>query len=118
LAVADITKAALRNRVLEHLGVLAAGETPATVDQTYVEEIIDAAHEELRKVGTALFATGAIPSWAQIGLRNWVVAECGPTYGKPWSQAEVEQRKAQAELQLARQARSKKNGRPTKAYFY
>lgn len=101
--MSDITKAALRNRVLERLGVLAAGETAATVDQTYVEEVIDAAHEELRKKQLAPFATSAIPSWAQLGLTRWVVAECGPAYGKPWTEDEVERRKTLAERSLATQ---------------
>jgi hypothetical protein len=116
--VADIAKAALRNRVLEHLGVLAAGETAATADSTYVDEVVDAAHDELRKLGLVPFPTSAIPSWAQIGLRNWVVAEVGQTYGKPWTDADVLQRKKRAEAQLARQVAGYKHNIPVRGRYF
>jgi hypothetical protein len=116
--VADIAKAALRNRVLEHLGVLAAGETAATADATYVDEVIDAAYEELRKAGLAPFPTSAIPSWAQLGFRNWVVAECGPTYGRPWTEDEVDRRKMIAEKRLSKQVAGYRHPIPIRAKYY
>lgn len=79
--MADINKAAMRSRVLEHLGVIAAGETPATADQTWVDEAIDAAHERLRKLGYAPFATSAFPSWAQIPFRDVVAGDVAQSYG-------------------------------------
>jgi hypothetical protein len=116
--VADIAKAALRNRVLEHLGVLAAGETAATADQTFVDEQIDAAHDELRKFGYVPFATSAIPSWAQIPLRDWVAAAVGQSYGKPWTDAEVEGRKRIAEQRLARQVSGLKHNVRVKGHYF
>lgn len=101
--MADIAKAALRQRVLEHLGVLAAGETPASADQTFVDEKIDAAHDALRKFGLVPFATSAIPSWAQDPLTIYVAALCGPAYGKPWGPDVVAFMKRDAERELARQ---------------
>lgn len=113
--MADIAKAALRNRVLEHLGVIAAGETPASADQTLVEEVIDTAHEVLRKSGLVPFATSAVPSWAQGGLRDWVVAAVGPFYGKDW---DVAARKKLAEQELARGVAGFKSSVPVRGSYF
>jgi hypothetical protein len=102
--VADIAKAALRNRVLEHLGVLAAGETAATVDQAWVDEAIDAAHDRLRKFGLVPFATSAIPSWAQIPLRDIVAGDVASSYGMSGQRLmEFKQGAVVGERELARQ---------------
>jgi hypothetical protein len=112
--VADIAKAALRNRVLEHLGVLGAGDTAATADATLVDELVDAAHEELRRFGVVPFATSAIPSWAQDQLKVYVAAMAGPAFGKPWGLAEIEAMKNIARRALAAQvAGAKHNVSPT-----
>jgi hypothetical protein len=116
--VADIAKAALRNRVLEHLGVLAAGETAASADQTLVDEAIDAAHDTLRSPGLVPFPTSAIPSWAQLPLRDWVAAAVGRSYGKSWSDAEIRAMKRIAADELAKQvAGFKHNARIRGTYF-
>lgn len=102
--MADIAKAALRNRVLEHLGVLAAGETAATADQTWVDEAIDAVHERLRKLGRVPFATSAIPSWAQIPLRDVVAGDVAQSYGMSGQRLmEFKQGAKAGEVELARQ---------------
>lgn len=102
--MADIAKAALRNRVLEHLGVLAAGETAATVDQTWVEEAIDAAHDRLRKLGYAPFPVGAVPPWAQIPLRDIVAGDVAQSYGMSGQRLmEFKQGAEVGEVELARQ---------------
>lgn len=79
--MAAIAKAALRNRVLEHLGIIGAGETAATADQTLVDEAIDATHSRLRKFGLAPFPTSAVPEWAQIHLRDAVASDVAQIYG-------------------------------------
>ena len=102
--MADLTKAALGARVLEHLGVLAAGETAATVDTTWVAEAIDAAHDRLRKLGYVPFATSAIPSWAQIPLRDIVAGDMAQSYGMSAQRLlEFRQGARQGEIELARQ---------------
>lgn len=102
--MADIAKAALRNRVLEHLGVLAAGETPATVDQAWVDEAVDAAHERLRKFGLVPFETSAVPAWAQIHLRDVVAADVAQSYGISGQRLlEFKQGAIDAERELGRQ---------------
>jgi hypothetical protein len=117
--MANLTKAALRNRVLEHLGVLAAGETAAAADQTLVEEAIDAAHERLRKFGLAPFATSAIPSWAQIQLRDVVAGDVAQAYGMSGQRLiEFKQGAAEAERELARQVAGFKHPTAVKAKYY
>lgn len=102
--MADIAKAALGNRVLQNLGVLAAGETAATADTTLVEERIDAVHERLRKLGLAPFATSAIPSWAQSQMCDIASADVAQFYGKSGQELiEYHQRAELGERDLARQ---------------
>ena len=79
--MADIAKAALRNRVLEHLGVLATGEAADLVDADLVDEAIEAVHARLRKLGLAPFSTTAVPPWAQISLRDIVAGDIAQSYG-------------------------------------
>jgi hypothetical protein len=117
--VADIAKAALRNRVLEHLGVLAAGETAATADATLVDELIDAAHERLRKLGLVPFATSAVPSWAQSALKEVVARDAGPAFGMSGQRLlELEQGARMAERELARQVAGFKHPLPIVAEYF
>lgn len=110
--MADIAKAALRNRVLEHLGVLAAGGTAATADATLVDEAIDACHERLQKFGLVPFATSAIPSWAQIHLRDYVAGDVAQVFGLGGSRlAEFKEMQKRAEFELHRQLTGHKQPR-------
>ena len=107
--MADIAKAALRNRVLEHLGVIGAGETAAAADQTLVDEALDATHARLRKFGLVPFPTSAIPSWAQVPLRDAVAGDVAQTYGVSGQRLIEYKMAAQvAERELARQMSGRK----------
>ncbi len=102
--MADIAKAALRSRVLEHLGIIAAGATPASADQTLVDEEIDASHSRLRKFGLVTFPTSAIPDWAQQQLCDYVAYYVAPKYGISGQRLiELSARATKAEFDLARQ---------------
>lgn len=117
--MADIAKAALRNRVLEHLGVLAAGETAASADQTLVDEAIDAAHERLRKIGYVPFATSAIPSWAQIQLRDIVAGDVAQAYGMSGQRLiEFKETARLGERELARQVAGFRHAVPIKGTYF
>jgi hypothetical protein len=117
--VADLSKAALGVRVLEHLGVLAAGETAASADTTWVAEAIDAAHERLRRYGVVPFATSAIPSWAQIGLRDVVAGDMAQSYGVTGQRlAEFKVAGKEAEKELGRQVAGYRHKTPIKARYY
>lgn len=79
--MATLTKAQLRDLVLEHIGVKAAGQSASAEDAAAVETAIDAAHAQLRKFGLVPFATSAIPEWAQIPLRDYVAGDIGHSFG-------------------------------------
>lgn len=107
--MADIAKAALRNRVLEHLGVIGAGETAAAADQALVDEAVDATHARLRKFGLVPFPTSAIPSWAQIPFRDAVAGDVAQIYGMGGQRlTEFKIAAQQAERELARQVSGRK----------
>jgi hypothetical protein len=102
--MATLTKADLRARVLEHLGVLAAGQSAGAEDADLVDEAIDAAHARLRKFGLVPFATSAIPEWAQISLRDYVAADVAQSFGLGGPRlAEFKGAQRVAERDLARQ---------------
>lgn len=113
--MADLTKAELRNRILEHIGVKAAGQTVNADDADFVDEAIDAAHDRLNKFGLVPFATSAIPTWAQTPLRDYVAGDIGGAFGFGDS---FRQGQAIAERELARQiAGLKPNLRVRAEYF-
>lgn len=116
--MADIAKAALRNRVLEHLGVLAAGGTAATADATLVDELIDAAWEELRRFGCVPFATSAIPSWAQDPLKTYVAAMAGPAFGRVRADGDVFAAKKLARQQLESQVAGYRHAVPIRGKYF
>ena len=79
--MADLTKAQLAARVLEHLGVKSAQNAAAASDDAFVQEAIDAAHDRLRPFGLVPFATSAIPTWAQTPLRDYVAIDVAQAFG-------------------------------------
>lgn len=70
----------MRNRVLENVGVLAAGQEAAPEDAIRVEEVIRAVFEELRTEDLARFELTAIPEWAQIPVRDIVSNDVSHIY--------------------------------------
>lgn len=116
--MADIAKAALGNRVLQAIGVLAAGATAASADTTLVEEKIDVAHEKLRRFYLAPFPTSAIPSWAQSSLELYTAALVRPFFGQPMTAAQQEAEFRSAERELQRQVAGYAHKRPVKATYY
>jgi hypothetical protein len=79
--VAELTKAQLSARVLEHLGVKPAASTASAHDDAFVREAIDAAHARLRKYGLVPFGIDAIPEWAQVPLRDYVAGDTAQSFG-------------------------------------
>lgn len=114
--MADLTKAELRNRVLQHIGVLAAGQSASGEDANMVDESIDAAHERLRKMGLVPFATSAIPPWAQAPLRDYVAGDVAATFGMrepSWKEGQM-----MAERDLARQVAGFRHDLRTTAEYF
>ncbi len=79
--MATVTKSTLAARVMQHLGVLAAGQSAASRDSDLVQESIDTVHDQLGVEGKAPFVTSAIPEWAQGPLRDIVAYEMAGTFG-------------------------------------
>lgn len=115
--MANLTKAELAARVLQHLGLLGAGQSASAEDDGLVQEAIDAVHAELRKEGLVPFATSAIPEWAQAPLRDFVAAEVGPAFGMV-TLPEKEARQATARRRLATQVAAMRHPIPIVAEYF
>lgn len=110
--MATINKAALSDRVLQHIGVLTAGATAASADTTLVEEQIDVVMYQLRALGLAPFESSAIPEYAQQPLRDIVAFKVAPSFGITAQRLlEYEQAKTRAEYEMGRQTASYKQPR-------
>lgn len=79
--MATVTKAQLRTRVLEKLGVLAAGEAASAEDAAKVDEVIDDLHEQLVQEGIAAWTTAAIPQGLAMAMTQWVARLAAPDFG-------------------------------------
>lgn len=75
------TKAQLRDRILQRLGVLASGQAATPEDATLAEDTIDSVHNELRKLGLVPFLTSAVPDWAKMPLRDIVARDLVGEFG-------------------------------------
>ena len=84
----SITKATLRNNVLEHLGVLASGETANAADSATVEAMIDGVHAEMVTQEVAFWETSAIPDEVKLPLRDIVAKRAAKTFGATPNEAE------------------------------
>lgn len=82
------TKAELRNKVLQRLGVIDPEETPSSADANTVEEAYLELYDELRKSGHVSWASGgSIPSEAVRPLVNVIAYELLPEFLVPGEQA-------------------------------
>ena len=116
--MAAITKSELRNRVLRHLGVLAAGEAASSEDASVVDDAIEAAFEELSKYGTVEsgFTSNNIPDWAQEPFRDRVAFQMAPAFGIPMDRfAALAQRSGQTYPLLFKYHQAVTSGNNTKA---
>lgn len=117
--MADITKQSLRDRVLQNIGVLAAGATAASLDVTLVEEKIDALYAQLRKFGLVPFPVTSIPDWAQQQMEDIVSYAVAPTYGVTGNRLnELREAKRVGEFDLNRQLSGFKHKRRTPAEYF
>lgn len=82
--MADVTKAELRTRVLQHLGVIAAGETASAADALVVDNAIVAVIDgELTQTGAlqGVFTSDLVPNWSNNSLRDVVAFRVAPEFG-------------------------------------
>ena len=73
--------ATLSTRILQHLGVLAAGESATAEDHQLVREALTGAHAQLATRGLVPFELDEIPEWAQLPLRDYVAYQLASSYG-------------------------------------
>jgi hypothetical protein len=118
--MANITKADLRDMVLQHLVKLAVGQTANAADAALVETAIDSAHDRLNGEGLAPFSLDLIPAWAQIPLRDYVAIDVSPSFGKevqrlPDGTSPIQNA---AKIELHAQVAGYKHRRQTRAKYY
>ena len=117
--MATLTRAEAIGRVLELIGVKAAGQSASAEDESLAGEVFDAAYERLNREGLAPFSTTAIPEWAQYQLECIAAFECGPFFGLGGERLGMLAAKADAgRVELARQALKLKAAKAaTPVYF-
>lgn len=109
------TKAELRNKVLQKLGIIDATETPRSEDQTLVEDAYDAVYQELRSRHLVDWgSTEDIPTWAVLHVRDLVANRVTNEYGLPRSLDE----ELIAFKAMAKHLASDYHGQPTEATYF
>ncbi len=103
-----MNKTQLREAILEHLKVLAAGETASSEDAALVDKIIDRVHPQLQVRGMAPFDTANIPDHYGEPLTRRIAFNVAPKFGLAQDLVE----KADAEREL-RQLSTKPTTEPT-----
>lgn len=76
-----MTLAELRDKVLQRLGVLAAGEIASAEDATLAEDLLRGVHAELEVLGIALWTLDDVPDYAVGSVIRIAMAEVGPAFG-------------------------------------
>lgn len=74
-----LTKQQLRNRALQEMQVLAAGQTPSGEDAALVEAIIDEAFSQYESVFP--FVVDSTPDWAAEPMAKLIAARASPKFG-------------------------------------
>lgn len=118
--MATLTRAQMGDRILENLGLKAAGQSARAEDATTALEAFDGVYQRLRRTGQAPFPTSAVPEYAQRPLIAIASYELKDHYGiageRLQSLAEAFQR---ATNDLAAQTSGKHDPRVrTKARYY
>lgn len=109
----------LRERILQHLGVVGAGQVPSSEDAEIVDEAIDIAFAKLRKMNLAPFAVDAVPEWAQDSMRDYVSYMVAGTFGVgPQKTAQLYQEQQLALASLRLQVASSLSAEPVRTWYY
>jgi hypothetical protein len=118
--VANLTQEELRDRILEHLAVKAAGQAASAEDAALVDELVTSAYDRLNKFGIVPFPLTAIPTWAQTPLRDFVAIDASPSFGKPVDRLPdgTNPIQNQAKIELQAQVAGFKHRKQTKATYY
>lgn len=76
-----MTLAELRDKVLQRLGVLAAGEIASAEDAALAEDLLRGVHAELEVLGIALWTLDDVPDYAVGAVIRMALPEVGPSFG-------------------------------------
>lgn len=76
-----MTLAELRDKVLQRLGVLAAGEIASAEDAALVEDALRGVQGELDRLNIALWTLDDVPDYAVGSVIRIAMAEVGPAFG-------------------------------------
>lgn len=114
------TKAQLRNRVLQELGVLSGGGEVATAeDAEMVETVIDDIHSMLDREIFVTWVTSSIPSSVMEPLVLVIAQRLAARFGLPDTRrAELAQAAIGAMGELRTQVQAEANDAPVRAVFY
>jgi len=110
-----VTKTQLAGKVLLKLGVISAGESVDSDDQTLCDEAYESIYEELAERHLVDWGSGdSIPTWAMMPVRTIVANRIANEFGKPRNEGEEESAMQQMAVYLSMRA----SGRPVTAEYY
>lgn len=114
------TTTQLADAVLRALSVVDATETPETDHRTYVTDTYLQLWEQMAAHGTELvyWPYADIPAPVFLTLRDLLVLEVGPAFGRPISPAEKEQQRAIVERQLRKHVQVQSSKLPTQVFYF
>ena len=118
-AMATKTRAEMIARILENLGVVAAGQTASSEDSTLAGEALDGVFERRKKLGHVIFEISAVPEWAQSLLVD-IVSEnlIGQYKIGPERAPEIRASARMAEMEFAQQVQRVKAAGPVETYYF
>lgn len=87
--MANWTKVDLTQNVLERIGIVGAGESPAAEDTNLVTGVVESVYDQLRKEGLVPFAVSSIPDWAKQPLSKVASYEAKDYFGIGGQRAQI-----------------------------
>lgn len=113
------TKADLRNKVLQHLGVIGIAERATAAQIELTEGIIDAAFAQLDAHGVITFTANTIPGWSLLPLRDYIAYLAAASFRiEPMRRSELLMGHTMAFTELKKQQSGRKNAAPVKATYF
>ena len=113
------TKADVATLALQHLGVLAAGETASAEDAALVEDIVDGVHEGLVGKGLADWDVDDVPDAVKLAVRNIVAYQSAESFTIGSMRVAALRNEAfEAEREIRRQQQTTPTDEPVRAVYF
>tara|TARA_R110000822_G_scaffold62916_2_gene154839 strand:+ start:1385 stop:1738 length:354 start_codon:yes stop_codon:yes gene_type:complete len=114
------TTTQLADAVLRSLAVVDATETPETDHRTYVTDTYTQLWEELASHGTELiyWPYAEIPAPVFLILKDMLVLEVGPAFGRTIAPAEKDAQRSMIEKRLRKHTQVQASKLPTQAVYF